>query len=148
MFSAIRPRQESVHCTCCKKFFHRIFSSITDDSISSIHEEEALVTSQVVDSGTQRKLISCDGYTFIVKRQNSACTEWRCSVRNKTVTCPVTVVQRGDTYTVHKTHLHQSQPGIISTVQIQKEVNINAILNSKNSGGRCFKFDSVYKMLQ
>ena len=133
------------------KYFFYIFSSITDDSIGSIHEEEALVTFQVVDSGTQRskrKLVSSDGYTFTVKRRNSASTECHCSVRNKTVTCPVTVVQRGDTYTVHKTHLHQSQPGIINTVQIQKEVNINAILNSKNSGGRCFKFDSVYKMLQ
>ena len=28
--TAIRPRQESVHCTCCNnKFFHRICTSIT-----------------------------------------------------------------------------------------------------------------------
>ena len=60
--------------------------------------DEAEVTFQVVESGTQRgkrKLVSSDGFTFTLKRQNRGETvEWRCAIRNKTVICPVTIQQR------------------------------------------------------
>ena len=58
----------------------------------------AEVTFQVVESGTQRgkrKLVSSDGFTFTLKRQNrgvgggrgrgGGAVEWRCAIRNKTV---------------------------------------------------------------
>ena len=60
--------------------------------------DEAEVTFQVVESGTQRrkrKLVSSDGFTFTLKRQNRGvggdrrggreAVEWRCAIRNKTV---------------------------------------------------------------
>ena len=99
--------------------------SIEDDPIEQVTTLEAEETFTVVDSGTQRskrKLVSSHGYTFTLKRQNTNSTEWRCSVRNKRVTCPVVVVQRGDSYTTQKFHQHASKPGILTSVKIAKEV--------------------------
>ena len=87
----------------------------------SYNTREAEETFTLVDSGTQRskrKLVSSHVFTFTIKRQNSNSTEWRCSVRNKTVTCPVVVVQRGDSYSTRNTYLHASKPSIMSTVKI------------------------------
>lgn len=101
------------------------YSSIEDEDIDPLPTPETEVTFQLVNTGTQRsknKLVSSDGYTYTFKRQNQSSTEWRCSVRNKSLTCPVTVTQRGDQFTVNKTHLHAAQPGILSAVIIQKEV--------------------------
>jgi hypothetical protein len=56
--------------------------------------DEAAITFDVVDLGTQRgkrKLVSSDGFNFTFKRQNKNSTDWRCSVRNKTTSCPVVV---------------------------------------------------------
>ena len=33
---AIRPRQESIHSTCCNKFFHRMCTSITQTAYTPI----------------------------------------------------------------------------------------------------------------
>jgi len=102
------------------------YRSLEDDPIDQVTTLEAEETFTLVDSGTQRskrKLVSSHGFTFTIKRQNSNSTEWRCSVRNKTVTCPVVVVQCGDSYSTRNTHLHASKPGIMSTVKITKEVS-------------------------
>ena len=94
--------------------------------------DEAEVTFQVVESGTQRgkrKLVSSDGFTFTLKRQNRGETiEWRCAIRNKTVTCPVTIQQRGNCFVQHKDHLHAARPGILRAVEIQKKVSFTSLM--------------------
>ena len=67
--------------------------------------------------------MSSDGFTFTVKRRNKDSVEWRCSIRNKTTTCPVMVQQRGDQFSSNnKDHIHTSRPGILRAVEIEKEV--------------------------
>ena len=93
--------------------------------------DEAEVTFQVVESGTQRgkrKLVSSDGFTFTLKRQNRGETVERCAIRNKTVTCPVTIQQRGTCFVQHKDHLHAARPDILRAVEIQKKVSFTSLM--------------------
>ncbi|KAL5011914.1 hypothetical protein ScPMuIL_010465 [Solemya velum] len=109
-------------------------NSLTDDSIDAeLSTLEAIVTYNVVDNGTQcgkRKLVSSDGHTFTLKRQNKNSTDWRCSIRNKTTTCPVVIRQQGDSYTAttDNTHTHASKPGILTAVKIQTKLKADAVL--------------------
>ncbi|KAK6185836.1 hypothetical protein SNE40_007982 [Patella caerulea] len=86
----------------------------------------------MVDMGSQRgkrKLVSSDGHTFTFKKGS---TDWRCSVRNKNMTCPVVIRQEGDSYSVtnNNKHCHFSKPGILTTaVKIQAELKENAVLD-------------------
>ncbi|KAL5015438.1 hypothetical protein ScPMuIL_009708 [Solemya velum] len=116
-------------------------NSLTDDSIDAeLSTLEAIVTYNVVDNGTQRgkrKLVSSDGHTFTLKRQNKNSTDLCCSIRNKTTTCPVVIRQQGDSYTAttDNTHTHASKPGIMTAVKIQTKTAYN-------------ERDSVYKFLR
>jgi hypothetical protein len=68
-------------------------SPFTDDYKSRPISDEAAITFNVVDLGTQkgkRKLVSSDGFNFTFKRQNKISTDWRCSVRNKTTINQIT----------------------------------------------------------
>jgi hypothetical protein len=63
-------------------YYFLCFSSLTDDYKSKPISDEAAITFNVVDLGTQRgkrKLVSSDGFTFTFKRQNKISTDWRCS---------------------------------------------------------------------
>ena len=88
---------------------------------------EAEDTFQVVDKGTERgkrKLVSNCGYTYTFKRQYK-CGDivWRCSVRGKNVTCPVTVKQKETHFECsHTSHIHTSKPGILTSVKIKAQV--------------------------
>ncbi|ESO97134.1 hypothetical protein LOTGIDRAFT_174593 [Lottia gigantea] len=74
---------------------------------ADITTAEALVTFTVVESSTQRgkrKLVSSDGHSFTYKRRTKSRTDWRCSIRNKSVSCPVVVRQEEDTFSVLNEH--------------------------------------------
>ncbi|XP_055955207.1 uncharacterized protein LOC126809860 isoform X3 [Patella vulgata] len=102
-------------------------NSLTDESIGDdLSTTEAIVTYKVVDNGTERgkrKLVSSDGHTFTMKRQNKGSTEWRCSIRNKTTLCPVIIKERAGTYNANTEHSHAAKPGILTAVKIQAEIN-------------------------
>ena len=75
--------------------------------------------------------MSSDGFTFTLKRQNRGGTvEWRCAIRHKTVTCPVTIQQRGNCFAQHKDHQHAARPGILRAVEIQKKVSFTSLMYS------------------
>ncbi|XP_050402257.1 uncharacterized protein LOC126818746 [Patella vulgata] len=105
-------------------------SSLTDESIGDdLSTTEAIVTYKVVDNGTERgkrKLVSSDGHTFTMKRQNKGSTEWRCSIRNKTTLCPVIIKERVGTYNANTEHSHAAKPGILTAVKIQAELKVKA----------------------
>lgn len=109
-------------------YYFLCFSSLTDDYKSRPISDEAAITFNVVDLGTQRgkrKLVSSDGFTFTFKRQNKNSIDWRCRVRNKTISCPVVVRQQGDSFDVlnNKTHTHAAQPDVLTAVNIRKQVS-------------------------
>ncbi|KAK3108588.1 hypothetical protein FSP39_011475 [Pinctada imbricata] len=107
-------------------------NSISDDSVDVSTTQETAITYQIVETGTQRakrKLVSSDGFSYTFKRQYQSSTHWRCSIRNKTVNCPATVVQQGDNFRVNNSHLHQPQPGIAATVKIQRDIKLQARQN-------------------
>ncbi|XP_050390644.1 uncharacterized protein LOC126809860 isoform X2 [Patella vulgata] len=105
-------------------------NSLTDESIGDdLSTTEAIVTYKVVDNGTERgkrKLVSSDGHTFTMKRQNKGSTEWRCSIRNKTTLCPVIIKERAGTYNANTEHSHAAKPGILTAVKIQAELKVKA----------------------
>ena len=96
--------------------------------------DEATVTFTLMENASQRgkrKLVSSDGFTFVCKRQNKTTnnTVWRCSVRNKTTTCPVTVEQQGDSFTMkHGAHTHPAKPGILKAVEIEQKVKVKSVV--------------------
>ncbi|KAH3816827.1 hypothetical protein DPMN_118351 [Dreissena polymorpha] len=81
-----------------------------------VHESE--VTFSVMECSSQRgkrKLVSSNGFTYVYKRFNPSkqTTIWRCSVRNKTSTCPAIVVPWVQSFVSNESnHSHQAKPGI------------------------------------
>ncbi|KAL3873442.1 hypothetical protein ACJMK2_036558 [Sinanodonta woodiana] len=84
------------------------------------YEEESNITFKVIDGGTQRG----KRYLMIhLQRQNSHYTNWRCSVRNKTISCPVTLRQTANGFDgIDGQHTHQMNPGIKISLEMQKMV--------------------------
>ncbi|KAL3853821.1 hypothetical protein ACJMK2_017327 [Sinanodonta woodiana] len=105
--------------------------SLTDDSIKPESTTADVVTYTVVDKGTERgkrKLIASDGYTYTLKRQNKGITEWRCSIRNNVTACPVIIRQQSDSFIEpQQTHLHAAKPGVLTAVNIVKELRVKAV---------------------
>lgn len=96
-------------------------------SVQELSTKEATITFHVTENTTQRrkrKLVSSDGYTYVVKKENkSGSILWRCSVRNSKKTCSSTVHQHGDTFTTNsKEHTHASKPGIPTAVQMTQQI--------------------------
>ncbi len=77
------------------------FSDFNDETVHDV-VLDGTPTYTVVDGGSKkgsRKLVSSDGYAFVVKRTLvSGVTEWRCSVRGKGAGCPAVIKQTGDAF--------------------------------------------------
>lgn len=80
----------------------------------SLTNPETPITYQLIAAATQRgkpKLVDSLGYGYNLKRQSKTATTWQCTVRNRTVKCPVTVKLVGDTFTRSNHHIHTADPG-------------------------------------
>ena len=52
------------------------------------------------------------GYSYTIKRRTSQSTTWRCSIRTKSVNCPATIRQVGQSFLAGpRQHIHQPNPG-------------------------------------
>ena len=108
-------------------------SSINDDTVyeDESYSTESCTTYQLVEGSTQRQGVKlCDslGYTYTKKATKSkTSTTWRCTVRNKNVSCAAKVIQHGETYTPGcQPHIHPASVNAATTAQIYKDVKQQA----------------------
>lgn len=102
--------------TCC---------SIIEQDTVIFTENDIPEKFELVKKGSQRGgdiLVSSKGYSFAVKRKSKSSVTWRCSVRNKKVYCPVTIIETDKTYTQKQEHTHEAIPGKLAAVKLVKEV--------------------------
>ncbi|XP_069134351.1 uncharacterized protein [Argopecten irradians] len=87
--------------------------------------EDQPIQYDIVEDGSnkrRRKLVTTDGYAYIVKKATNRTTTWRCSVRNKTVWCKATVLQRGADFIPGSVdHIHAPDHLIVKRVRIAAE---------------------------
>ncbi|CAC5405260.1 unnamed protein product [Mytilus coruscus] len=129
------------------EFDRKVVESDSDDSddsdTSDSFIEDRPVTFEVVNSGTTRnakKLVSSDGYSYTVKNATSRTINWRCSVRNKTISCKATVAQRGQNFIRGvKPHIHPNDPGVVKKTKIRAEVMTEAAAHAYKSAGDIVK---------
>ena len=77
-------------------------SFLEDPTPVDLHVDEPhVVTYKIVkETSIRGRDILCDsvGYSYTVKRCNTNSSSWRCSVRNKSCTCPASLRQEGAVY--------------------------------------------------
>ncbi|XP_029974749.1 uncharacterized protein LOC115408246 isoform X2 [Salarias fasciatus] len=121
-------------------------SSIRDPEVPAVledREEVEEVEYCIIDSSSQRgkrKLVDNRGYQYTVKRARGTATDWRCCVRNKTVVCRATVVQRGDTFAEGPhAHVHGAVPGLKTAAQVRANVRQKAVQDIFRPAGAVVK---------
>ncbi len=73
------------------------------------------------DNDTPRTL---SRYSFIRSRQRGSVVYWRCTTRNKAMTCYATVRQREDTFEAgHAPHSHPAHEGCLGLAELVVQVN-------------------------
>ena len=104
-------------------------SSIEEDAPGEYVGENvpALTAYEIIMDGSQKgkeKLADSDGFTYIVKtRRANGHKVWRCSVRNNSVWCKATVLQKGDSFTCgSQPHVHSPQIGAAKATKISSAV--------------------------
>ena len=90
-------------------------TSVDDPAPQLIQEDEAEVTYKIVDESSIRgktKLFDSLGYSYTIKRRTSQSTTWRCSIQTKSVNCPATIREVGQSFLAGpRQHIHQPNPG-------------------------------------
>ncbi|KAK3858234.1 hypothetical protein Pcinc_035563 [Petrolisthes cinctipes] len=85
-------------------------SSVEDPPPKEMPPSGDVVTYEKINSSSQRgrhKLIESTGYSYTLKRETKVGVRWRCVVRNKTMSCPATIKEVGNTFTRgHAEHCH------------------------------------------
>lgn len=104
-----------------------MFSSMEDNTVHDVPEVEP-VAYTIIEHGSERgfkKLVSSDGFAFVVKRKlTNGSVDWRCSVRNKGTGCPASIKQCGDDFRVTgSAHTHPAKPGLQTAVEIKTSVS-------------------------
>ena len=104
-------------------------SSIEDDPPMQYDGENgpAVTTYEIIKDGSQKgkeKLADSNGYTYIVKtRRANGNRVWRCSVRNKSVWCKATVLEKSNLFTCgSQAHKHPAQLGAAKATRISSAV--------------------------
>lgn len=114
-------------------------SYIDDPELTDSFVADQPVTFEVIETGTIRRakrLVSSDGYSYTVKNSTAKTINWRCSVRNKSVWCKATVMQRGDIFVRCGTaHVHPSDPGITKKTKIKVDVLKEGLTDVYKSAG-------------
>ena len=104
-------------------------SILPDDIIDEVPciGDELINSYKIVEGGTRRGnalLVDSFGYTYNQKatgkkKNPTGKVTWRCSVRNKMVTCPATVLQNGSIFTGGSHHhVHEPQQGATFKVEV------------------------------
>ena len=73
------------------------------------------------------KLFDQRGYSFNIRKKNASAVYWQCVVRNKSMQCKASVIQRGNQFTegLH-THYHRAQTGAAKVHAIRTELKRRA----------------------
>lgn len=96
---------------------------------------------RIVENATSRggpRLIDSDGYSFTRHKPNSKTITWRCSIRNKKVTCRATVIQSSDSvfHNGPSEHCHSAPLLAYESAKIVSEVKSLALQYPQESAGR------------
>ena len=76
---------------------------------------------------TQRQLLRYI-ITFIFQAAYARSTNWRCSVRSKSLWCKATITQRGNNFVPGPNpHIHPSDPGLLKKTKIRADVNFYSL---------------------
>jgi hypothetical protein len=104
-------------------------SSIDDDTPRQCDRADVptVITYQVIQDGSQKgkeKLADSQGYTYIVKvRRANGNKVWRCSVRNKSMWCKATVLQKTNGFIQgSQPHTHPAQLGAATATNVAASV--------------------------
>ena len=93
---------------------------------------ECIPDFEVITKSSQKGkdvLVEKVGYTYVINIRRNMVNYWRYSVRNKSVTCPARIIQRGSMFTRGPNdHNHQANPG----VNLKTKLRVN-ILNKAKS---------------
>ena len=107
-------------------------SSIEDDTPETDEfGENPAVTFHLIEDGSQKgkeKLADSNGYTYTVKtRRGNGNKVWTCSVRNKTVWCKASVIQKGAEFIRgSNSHVHPAKLGAAAATRITSAVKKQA----------------------
>ena len=117
-------------------FTSGIHRTIADETVQHVPEETEVIY-HVVEGGSgtgRNKLVSSDGYAFVLKRTLANGTvDWRCSVRHNGSGCLAIIKQSGTEFRIARSsHTHSSKPGLLTAIQIKAEVSNVATLNVTN----------------
>ncbi|KAK3108659.1 hypothetical protein FSP39_012750 [Pinctada imbricata] len=114
-------------------------SDIQQDGRNDTILDDEPVTHEIVEKGSKqraKKLISSDGYAYIVKKTTQYATYWRCSVRSSTLWCRAFVTQRGTTFTPGlNAHDHPADPGLRTKTMVYATVLDTASTDPYRSAG-------------
>ena len=99
---------------------------------------QTVIDYQVIEDGSQKgkeKLADSHGYTYTIKaRRANGNKVWRCSVRNKSVWCKATVLQKANGFTQgSQPHAHSAQLGAATATKVAasvKQIAANEIFTS------------------
>ena len=95
-----------------------------------VHAPLAPLTYETITSSTQRgkeKLVDSMGYSYIQKKpEKNGVIWWRCSVRNKTTLCKMTVRQCGDIFVRgSQQHIHPPVAGTAIASKISRDIKVS-----------------------
>lgn len=104
-------------------------SSIEDDTPRQYDDENmpTVTTYEMIEDGSQKgkeKLADSEGYTYTVKKRRANGDKvWTCSVRNKSMWCKASVLQKADGFTRgSQSHIHPAQLGAATATRISTAV--------------------------
>ena len=105
------------------------FRSLLDDTLPATIPEDGPITYEIIEGGSQKGkdlLVDNRGHSFNIKRKSKSTVFWGCSVRNKKMTCPASISQRGRNFVPGRhPHSHAAQPGVAVQARMAKEVSIS-----------------------
>ncbi|CAD5126475.1 DgyrCDS14598 [Dimorphilus gyrociliatus] len=112
-----------------------------EDSFESLPEEidEADGHFKVFENGSQRekKLLVHNNNSFTIKGQYKSSTIWICSVRNKKIRCPASIIQRGSNFHLgSKSHIHPPKKNLEQNIEIKLTAKQSGKCNINVSGKR------------
>lgn len=122
--------EESSHNLPSFEVPQQLMESSMEDDTPRLYDDAnvpAVPTYQVIEDGSQKgkeKLADSEGYTYTVKvRRANGNKVWTCSVRNKSMWCKASVIEKADGFTRgSQPHTHSAQLGAAAAVRISASV--------------------------
>ncbi|XP_053378678.1 uncharacterized protein LOC128548234 [Mercenaria mercenaria] len=96
---------------------------------TTVLEDPTEILYTVVEEGTLqkgKKLVSSDGFAYLVKRRTARAVQWRCNQRRKGNICYASVRQEGDVFSPGTmAHNHPADPLMRQKVELRRDVSIH-----------------------